>query len=49
MSPNLDTIPEFIIISGPKGQPKKIPNPDHPKNKIKIPPKTVNITKTKLR
>ncbi len=49
-APNLNTIPEFITITGTRGIKRKIPNPEHPKNKIKIPPKnTSKVNKTKIR
>ena len=48
MSPNLNTIPEFITVTGPRGITRRIPNPEHPKNKKK---KTITskVNKKKLR
>lgn len=48
MSPNLNTIPEFITVKGPRGITRRIPNPEHPKNKKK---KTITskVNKKKLR
>jgi hypothetical protein len=47
MSPNLDTIPEFITVKTKRGF-RTIPNPDHPKNKKKK-VTTKKINKKKLR
>jgi hypothetical protein len=49
MAPNLDNIPEFINITNKRGGTRRVPNPDHPKNKIKIPVGIPQINKTKVR
>lgn len=47
MSPNLNTIPEFITVKTKRGT-RRIPNPEHPKNK-KTKRKIKTINKKKLR
>ena len=47
MSPNLNTIPEFITVSTKRGT-RRIPNPEHPKNKKKK-VTTKKVNKKKLR
>ena len=48
MSPNLKIIPEFITVKGPRGMTRRIPNPEHPKNKKKK-VTTKKVNKTKIR
>ena len=47
MSPNLDIIPEFITVNTKRGT-RRIPNPNHPKNKKKK-VTTKKVNKKKLR